>query len=171
MLPSTMFGTLNLATLAVFVFAICFAAIEDVRSFKIPNWTAATVAVAFIPYYLMHSWLFPIGMHLAIAGMIFAITFVFWRLRFIGGGDVKLLTAVGLWLGPELALPFVLIMSLVAVAIALAFLAIRKFAWILQGAGAPSPVLRVVAVAETGKCPYAVPIAIAAIMTVPQRFF
>jgi hypothetical protein len=30
--------------------------------------------------------------------------------------------------------------------------------------------LRMVAIAETGKCPYALPIAIAALTTIPQKF-
>jgi prepilin peptidase CpaA len=168
--PVSILGYLDLAILAVFVFGVCFAALEDVRAYKIPNWASAMVALAFIPYYLLHSWLFPIGMHLIIAAAIFVITATFWKLRLIGGGDVKLLTAVGLWLGPGLALPFMITMTLASVAIAVALLLIRRFNWVFLAAQAPRPVLRMVAIAEAGKCPYALPIAIAALSTVPSRF-
>ena len=163
-------GYVNLAVLAVFIFAVCLAALEDVRAFKIPNWVSATVAVAFVPYALAHLGLLPIGLHLIIAAVIFVITAAFWKFRFIGGGDVKLLSAVGLWLGPDLALPFMIIMTLASAVIALGLLVLRKWSWVVSAASAPRPVLRMVAIAETGKCPYAVPIAIAALTTVPQRF-
>ena len=163
-------GYLNLIILAVFIFAVCLAALEDVRVFKIPNWASATVAVAFVPYYLLNISTVSIGMHLLIAGAIFLITATFWKLKFIGGGDVKLLTAVGLWLGPELALPFMILMTVASLAIAIVLILIRKWSWAFYAATAPRPVLRMVAIAETGKCPYALPIAIAALTTVPQRF-
>ncbi len=169
-MPESVEGYLNLAILAAFIFAVCLAALEDIRTFKIPNWASATVAIAFVPYYLLHSWLFPIGMHLLIAAGIFVISVIFWKLRLIGGGDVKLLTAVGLWLGPDLALQFMLLMTLASLVIAIAIILIRKFSWVAYASEAPRPVLRMMAIAEAGKCPYALPIAIAALMTVPERF-
>ena len=169
-MPESVEGYLNLAILAAFIFAVCLAALEDIRAFKIPNWASATIAIAFIPYYLLHSWLFPIGMHLIIAASIFVITVIFWKLRLIGGGDVKLLTAVGLWLGPDLALSFMLVMTAASLVIALGIILIRKFSWVAYASEAPRPVLRMMAIAEAGKCPYALPIAIAALMTVPERF-
>lgn len=169
-MPVSIEGYIDLAILAVFIFAICLAALEDVRVFKIPNWASATIAAAFVPYYMMHSWLFPIGMHLVIAAAIFAITATFWKFKFIGGGDVKLLTAVGLWLGPDLALPFMIFMTGASVVIAITLLLVRHWSWVFQASGAPRPVLRMLAIADSGKCPYALPIAIAALMTVPERF-
>ena len=171
MLPVSIEGYMNLAILAVFIFAICLAALEDMRILKIPNWSSAIVAAAFVPYYLLHSWLFPIGTHLIIAAAIFLITVTFWKLKLIGGGDVKLLTAVGLWLGPDLALSFMIVMTLSSAVIGIVLLLVRKWSSVLYAATAPRPMLRIWAIAETGKCPYALPIAIAALTTVPQRFF
>jgi prepilin peptidase CpaA len=104
-----------------------------------------------------------------IAAVIFLITATAWKLRFIGGGDVKLLTAVGLWLGPDLALPFMIVMTGASVVIALALMLVRYWSWVVHAATAPRPVLRLLAIAETGKCPYALPIAIAALLTIPYR--
>jgi prepilin peptidase CpaA len=170
MLPVSIEGYINLAILGVFIFAVCFAALEDVRLFKIPNWASTTVAVAFVPYSLLYWGVLPVGLHLVIAAAIFVVTATFWRFRLIGGGDVKLLTAVGLWLGPDLALTFMILMTIAAVAIAIALFLIRKFSWVIYAGTPLRPMLRMVAIAETGKCPYALPIAIAALTTVPQRF-
>ena len=169
-MPVSIEGYLDLAILAVFVFAVCLAALEDVRVFKIPNWASATVAGAFVPYAALHLGLWDIGMHLVIAATIFAITATFWKFRFIGGGDVKLLTAVGLWLGLELAFPFMVLMTGASVVIAVVLLVVRHFGWVVCSGVPLRPVLRMVAIAETGKCPYALPIAIAALTTIPQKF-
>ena len=160
---------MNLAVLAVFIFAVCLAALEDVRAFKIPNWASATIAAAFVPYALLNLSLWSIGQHVIIAAVIFLITATFWKLRFMGGGDVKLLTAVGLWLGLDLALPFMLVMTGASVVIAIPLLLVRNWSWVLTATTVSRPVLRLLAIAETGKCPYALPIAIAALLTVPYR--
>ena len=169
-MPASILGYVDLAILAVFIFAVCFAAIEDVRVFRIPNWASATVAAAFVPFAALHLGLWEIGIHLVIAATIFVITATFWRFRLIGGGDVKLLSAVGLWLGLELAVPFMLLMTGASVAIAIVLLVVRHFSWVVHSGMPLRPMLRMVAIAETRKCPYALPIAIAALTTVPQTF-
>src|SRR5262245_44534788 len=78
----------------------CAACVTDIRSRRIPNWLtfgAAAVAIVF---------------HTATgggSGFVFATTgwllgalimFVPFALRGLGGGDVKLLAALGAWLGP-----------------------------------------------------------------------
>ena len=169
-MPVSLEGYMDLAILAVFIFAVCLAAIEDVRVFKIPNWASATVAVAFVPYAALHLGLWDTGMHLVIAATIFVITAAFWKFGFIGGGDVKLLSAVGLWLGLEMAFPFMLLMTAASVVIAVVLLVVRHFSWVVHSGVPLRPMLRMVAIAETGKCPYALPIAIAALTTIPQKF-
>jgi prepilin peptidase CpaA len=169
-MPVTIEAYMDLAILAVFIFAVCLAAIEDMRVFRIPNWASASVALAFVPYAALHLGLWDIGMHLVIAATIFVITATFWKFRFIGGGDVKLLSAVGLWLGLELAFPFMLLMTGASVVIAVVLLVVRHFSWVVYSGVPLRPMLRMVAIAETGKCPYALPIAIAALTTVPQKF-
>ena len=50
-----------------------------------------------------------LGLHVLISVLTFIITSIFFALRWMGGGDVKLWTAVMLWAGPQLALPVVII--------------------------------------------------------------
>jgi prepilin peptidase CpaA len=166
---------------AFVIFAICYAAVEDVRAFRIPNWTSAMIALAFLPYAALHR---PpvyapdldgtsvyIGVHLAIAAVVFLVTVILWRFKLLGGGDVKLLTAIGLWLGPMLIMPFLFITAVASIAIAGPLLLLRSKGALIGFGWIPVPVLRrCVAIAETGKVPYALPIAIAALLTVPLRF-
>jgi prepilin peptidase CpaA len=88
------------------------AAVTDVRAARIPNWlTYGGLAVAFIfrsalGYQALRSGL--IG--LIVAGGVFALLFL---IGGMGGGDVKLMSAVGAWAGSSQAVP-VLITSAIA---------------------------------------------------------
>ena len=83
------------------------AAVTDARTGKIPNWlTFGSLGLAL----LWHAGLWQ-GKYTAEAllgllagGFIPLVSFLWSRGRAIGGGDVKLLAALGAWLGPELVL-------------------------------------------------------------------
>lgn len=85
------------ALVAVFT---ALAAVIDFRSQKIPNWLTVTSAMLGLAY---HS-LAPggIGPAWALAGFAvgFSLLFVPWLLGGGGMGDVKMLAALGVWLGP-----------------------------------------------------------------------
>jgi prepilin peptidase CpaA len=86
-------------------FAIgCVACVTDVRSRRIPNWLTFGAAGAGLVFHMAA----PAG-----AGAVSAIEgwfvgalmmFVPFALRGLGGGDVKLLAALGAWLGPANAM-------------------------------------------------------------------
>ena len=107
------------------------AAWTDIRSRRIENRICAFVAAL----WPVHLWLSPAPTHpfasLAIALAIFAAATASWRLGWLGGGDVKLLAAVGLWAGPEHALHFLLVTGLAGGALALALLWYRHVGWML----------------------------------------
>ncbi len=88
------------------------AAATDMREFRIPNECSALLLVL----YPMHVWLAPMGVDI-IGGMlvgvcIFAVTFTFYALDRLGGGDVKLLSVMGLWAGPMYAADLIVITTL-----------------------------------------------------------
>lgn len=68
---------------------------------------------------------------LAIGCAIFAAATALWRFGYLGGGDVKLLAAVGLWAGPENALQFLLITGLAGGLLALVLIWHRQVGWAL----------------------------------------
>lgn len=87
-------------TILAFAGLLIAAAASDWRNLTIPN-RYSLALVALFPSYGIASggdidWL----SHLAFGGASFAVGFVFFVLRFCGGGDVKLFAAVSLWAGP-----------------------------------------------------------------------
>jgi prepilin peptidase CpaA len=79
---------------------LIWAAAQDLYARRIPNWLTVSLALAGI------AWSFAIGHPVtpgeAMLGFAagFGLTFVLFGLGALGGGDVKLLAALGTWLGP-----------------------------------------------------------------------
>ena len=88
-------------------------AVSDLRHRLLPNFWVGVYAFCFvISVFFTSSTLQQVGLHLLVASSTFIITSIFFALRWMGGGDVKLWTAVMLWAGPHLALPVVIITTL-----------------------------------------------------------
>jgi prepilin peptidase CpaA len=100
-----------------------------------------------------------------LAGVVFALGFAFFAAGWVGGGDVKLMTATMLWVGSEDASGFVVAMAILGGGLALLLLAIKKYPDVYR-AWAPRSWLigRLVELAETGRCPYGVAIGIAGLI-------
>jgi prepilin peptidase CpaA len=94
-------------------------AVTDVRTRRIPNWLTYTgVAMAVSAKVVLLGWsgLADASAGVLVAGGIFCILFL---LDGMGGGDVKLMAAVGAWSGSEYAVPI-----LIATAVSGGFLAL-----------------------------------------------
>lgn len=93
---------------------LLFAAASDLRSYLIPNRLCLAIAALYPIYWLAgHLGGAPVdwsGGVLA-AALIFAIGFVLFGVGLIGGGDVKLFSAVALWTGLNWLLPLVIIVG------------------------------------------------------------
>lgn len=85
---------------AVVVVFTLVAAISDVRTKRLPNWLTVPALVCGIIFQVVTAgWA---GLLTALAGFAvgFSILFVLWLIGGSGGGDVKLMGALGAWLGP-----------------------------------------------------------------------
>jgi len=101
--------------LAALAAALLIAAFTDFRSRQIANWLNAAVALG-APLYWWASGLslWPgVALQLGLAVAAFAVLAGLFALRAMGGGDVKLLTALALWVPWKEFLELVLIMSVV----------------------------------------------------------
>ncbi len=90
------------------------AAISDLRTRKIPNWMTVPMCVAGLIYQVcFFQWS---GLGSGLLGFLagFGILFILWMIGSAGGGDVKLMGALGPWLGGWLTLK-VLFVSLIFV--------------------------------------------------------
>ncbi|TNE52718.1 MAG: peptidase [Sphingomonadales bacterium] len=94
--------------------ALLFAAFTDLRHRKIDNWLNAGIAVA-APIFWWTSGLslWPdVAMQLGVALAAFAVLAGLFALKMMGGGDVKLLTVLALWIEPTWFLKLLVVMAL-----------------------------------------------------------
>jgi len=76
------------------------ASITDVSSRIIPNWVSAAIAALFPLYVVIFASYDFAASGAAAAGLVLAVGLVLFALGWLGGGDVKLLGAIGAWVGP-----------------------------------------------------------------------
>jgi len=100
--------------LAALAIALLVAAFTDLRSRHIGNWLTGAIALG-APLFWWASGLalWPgVALQLGVALGTFAVLAVLFALRAMGGGDVKLLTALALWIAPMAFLNLVIVMAL-----------------------------------------------------------
>jgi prepilin peptidase CpaA len=90
----------TLAQLCVLAACLAAAAAWDLSRRRIPNTVNIITAVLGLVAALATGSLTVIGQAVAGGALLFALLAIAWRQRWIGGGDVKLGAAVGMWLGP-----------------------------------------------------------------------
>lgn len=105
----------QIALMALFAGLLLYAAWGDIRARIIPNWLNAAIALAAPLWWLaigVPPW--P-GMAILVAGsaIVFAIFATTFALGLMGGGDVKLLTAVALWFAPLPLMRMIVAMALI----------------------------------------------------------
>lgn len=97
---------------------LAVATISDCRHRLIPNWVSLGLAVAFIPYGLLHLGATAFLQALLAATLLFLLAWIPFHVGWLGGGDVKLLAAGALWTGwdglPDLLVLTTLIGGLIA---------------------------------------------------------
>jgi prepilin peptidase CpaA len=122
------YGISEFVLAGILVLLLLRAAITDWRARDIANGLNLTIALL-APLYWWASGIavWPdVGIQIAIAAAVFAVGALFFYLGAMGGGDVKLLGALALWLPGLTMLRLILIMSLAGGALTLAFLAHHK---------------------------------------------
>jgi prepilin peptidase CpaA len=96
------------------------AAWIDVRQRRIPNWLTAAIGVAGLAQSVLPVHFASPGAAVAGFGAGFGVGLIMFALRAFGGGDVKLLAAVGAWLGPFGVVQTVVVAALVGLVMVLA---------------------------------------------------
>jgi prepilin peptidase CpaA len=114
-----------------FVALLILAALTDWQTRRIPNRITGAIAFLYLPFVFSHpgdiAW--PAAVLVALA--CFAGGFILFARRVLGGGDVKLITAVSLWAGSPFLASFTIVMSLTGGVLALGVLAWQRFAWMI----------------------------------------
>jgi len=157
--------TLTLTLLAVMPALVIVAGLKDLTSMKIPNWISGLLVVAFFPASLMAG-LDPMTVvtNLGIAALALVVGAGMFALRWIGGGDAKLMAAACLWLGLSGSGMFLLWTGVMGglFCLALLFARFHSRPYLL---GAPGWVVQLME--PRGDIPYGVAIAAGALMAYP----
>lgn len=149
----------------VFIVLFSFAAVADITWMRIPN----LLSVLLVFLFMLAAGLAPeridwLG-HGLTAAVVFGIGALCFYLGYWGGGDVKLYAAGALWMGPDLILPFVFWVSLLAGLVALVLLGLRRIVRLSLFAGSSdtAETLPLVLMPQSG-VPLGLPLAVAAIL-------
>jgi prepilin peptidase CpaA len=158
------------------------ACVTDLRSRRIPNWLTLSGAAAAFGFYLAGHGLSGLGWSAGGWAVGLAVFLPFFLLRGIGGGDVKLVAALGAWVGPVGAIWVGLYAAIAGGPLALGMALSRGYArqafsniwglvgfWRLAGVR-PQPGLTLeTAGAGAPRLPYALPIAAGLVLTLWLR--
>lgn len=155
---------LTAAMLCVLPAIMIAAALRDVSSMIIPNWMSVVLIAGFFPAALLAG-VAPgaILVHLGVALAVLVVAAGMFALRWLGGGDAKILASASLWLGLEAMPQFLLWTALAGGVFALALLQARRFA--PSYAGGPAWLSRLLT--PQGDIPYGVAIAAGALAAYP----
>jgi len=162
-----MLPLLAAALVLAFTALVLAAALRDAMSFTIPNWMSLALAAIF-PFAALASGvaLPTVGLHVAVGAVALIGGMAMFALRWIGGGDAKLMAAVLLWLGWPAATAFLAGAAIAGGVLAMILLTLRSAQvrpYVMAG---PPWMARL---AEPGEgVPYGVAIAVGALWALPQ---
>ncbi|WP_137863160.1 MULTISPECIES: prepilin peptidase [unclassified Sphingomonas] len=147
--------TLLLVALALLLVS---AGIQDARSREIADWKNAAIALmAPLWWWANGLALWPdVAMQAGLAALVFAFFVGAFALGQMGGGDVKMIGALALWLPVQPLVWMLVLMSLIGGGVTLVMVIER---WFRRGAGGPLEI------------PYGVAIAIAALLVLREPIF
>ncbi len=115
-------GIITYALLGALATGLLIAAFTDLRRREIDNWLTGAIALAAPLFWLASGLsLSAVGIQFAIALTTFVILTGLFALNLMGGGDVKLLTALSLWMAPLWYFKLIVVMALIGGALTLVF--------------------------------------------------
>ena len=104
--------------------------VSDVRSLKIPNWASIAIAATFLPAALLGGiGLATIVLHYGIGAALLAAGMFLFIQGIVGGGDVKLLAAIAVWIGWDDLGLYLFLVALIGGALALVVMVTRRISW------------------------------------------
>jgi prepilin peptidase CpaA len=152
--------------LLLFPALMAFAASSDLLTMTISNRLSSALAGSFFLLTIITGMsLAAIGMHLAAAALVLTISFGFFSMGWIGGGDAKLAAATALWFGFDFLLDYLVYASLFGGVLTVLLIQFRRLPL-------PAPLTRqpwILRLHETGGgVPYGIALAAAALTVYPK---
>lgn len=119
---------LSIALIAALALLLVWIGIEDARTREIANWKNAAIALLAPAWWFAQEYaLWPdVVLQLGVAALVFALFVGAFAIGQMGGGDVKLIGALALWLPVEPLVMMLVVMSLVGGALTIVMLIEKK---------------------------------------------
>ena len=148
-------GGVSWTLIALLAAGLAVAALRDWRTRTIPNWLNAAIALGAIPFWIASGLpLWPdAAIHVAVALGVFLVFALAFHFGAMGGGDVKMVAAIALWLPPLAVVKLLVIMSIAGGLLTVAMLIPHRLA---KAAGQP-------------EIPYGIAIAFAGLWLISER--
>lgn len=151
--------------LAVMPALVIAGGLHDLLTMKIPNWISGVLVIAFFPIaFVIGLSPMAVAVHLGVGLAVLLIGMGMFALRWLGGGDVKLMAAACLWLGLTGSGMFLLYTGVVGGLFCLALMFARAYAqpYVMTAPGWVTQLMQ-----PKGDIPYGVAIAIGALIAWP----
>jgi prepilin peptidase CpaA len=108
------------------IFSMLFVICSDVTRYLIPNWLVGSLLVCYpLAIFMFHA---PLDWLMALSGMVlvFIVGYFIFAMRWMGGGDIKLITVLALWVGWQHLPDFIIIFALYGGVFAMIIWLVRK---------------------------------------------
>jgi prepilin peptidase CpaA len=105
--------TVDFAVVALFAAILGMALVTDVQSLRIPNRLCAALVLLYPAHLFAGGALVNAPTAVLVALAVLAAGLLPFARGWMGGGDVKLLAATSLWMGPDAILPFLMVTALI----------------------------------------------------------
>lgn len=149
-------GGISWFLIALLSAGLLWAAVGDWRTRTIPNWLNGAIALLAIPFWWVSGLsLWPdVALQVGVALAVLFVFFLAFQMGQMGGGDVKMLFALALWLPPMAVVQLIMIMAIAGGVLTVAMLIPHR---LLKSAGNP-------------EIPYGIAIAFAGLWLIGERF-
>jgi len=156
---------LLLLPLSILPVLVILAGLHDLTTMKIPNWISGLLFLTYFPAaFMLGLPLATIGVSLGLCLLVLVVGAGMFALKWMGGGDAKLIAATTLWMGMAGILPLLLFTALIGGGFCLVLMAARSQLQVFAING-PGWVTRLME--PKGDLPYGVAIAIGALLAYP----
>jgi prepilin peptidase CpaA len=149
---------------------LCYGCVSDIRSLKIPNAVSLIVLALFFLNSLLSGPPDGFTKHIMVAGGALLLGFGVFAAGFMGAGDIKLISALMLWAGPQDGFSFLIVMTFVGGLFAGLLLITRTSMAVWPSAQNYIPSRRLRTWAQRGIFPYGIAICSAGLLLMPSFF-
>ena len=155
-------------SLTLLVLCILHSIATDFRSLIISNKTTLLIVILFFTESLINSRIDGTFLYTLLCSLfVFLFFFTLFVFNLLGGGDVKLVTSISLWLGPALLFDFLFFMSLIGGGIALIKILLIKTKDHFSSVALKNMTYKF---SQTKEIPYGIAIGFSALIMIPRIY-